>query len=82
MWTQTYLSVPEDFHPEKEDLDEAGSVCTVLEQQQGISVTQGEHQIWATGASQEEAKMLAIHSGEPILVMETKLYTKTGHLIG
>ncbi|WP_176330378.1 GntR family transcriptional regulator [Oceanobacillus rekensis] len=82
VWTQTYLCVPEDFQPNAEQLEEAESVFMLLEREQGISLSRGEQQMWATAASIEEAKKLSINDGEPVLIGETKLYTHNDRLIG
>lgn len=82
VWTQTYMNVPKSFNPTREYLEEAGSVFHILERDQGITVSQGENEIWATGARQEEAEILNVKEGDPILVMETKLFTRQGQKIG
>lgn len=82
VWTQTYLNVPEAFQPSAQQLEEAESVFVLLERNQGISLSRGDHQIWATGASKEEAVILDVNQGDPILVMETKLYTRNGRISG
>ncbi|SMQ72156.1 transcriptional regulator, GntR family [Bacillus sp. OV166] len=82
VWTQTYLSVPEDFQPGARELEEVGNVFFLLERDLGISLSRGEHQIWATSASHEEAQVLGVTPGDPILVMETTMYTRNDILIG
>ncbi|WP_249871695.1 GntR family transcriptional regulator [Oceanobacillus saliphilus] len=82
IWTQTYIHVPKDYNPDIEELEDGASVFVTLERDADISVTQGEHQIWATGAKEEEARTLSVEVGDPILVMETKLFNKNGTLIG
>ncbi|WP_052342539.1 GntR family transcriptional regulator [Bacillus sp. EB01] len=82
IWTQTYLVVSEEFQPDAAELEEAESVFVLLEREQGIFVSRGDHQIYAAGAVQDEANLLEIQEGEPVLVMETKLYTRNDTLIG
>lgn len=81
-WTQTYLCISEDFQPNSKELEVAESVFVLLERDQGISLSRGDHQIWAKGASLEEAENLGVDEGEPVLVVETKLYTRNDRLIG
>jgi GntR family transcriptional regulator len=82
VWTQTYLGVPNDFQPDARELEEVGNVFYLLERDLGISLSRGEHQIWATSASFEEAQILGITPGDPILVIETTMYTRNDLLIG
>lgn len=82
VWTQTYLFVSEDFQPNARELEEVESVFVLLESEQGIFISRGDHQIYASGASREEAQILDIRNGEPVLVMETKLYARNDRLIG
>lgn len=82
VWAQTYLLVSDDFQPSATELEEAESVFTLLESEQGTFISRGDHQIYASGASQMEAEILGINDNEPVLVMETKLYTRNDRLIG
>ncbi|MFJ7972750.1 GntR family transcriptional regulator [Psychrobacillus sp. NPDC096389] len=82
VWAQTYLLVPEDFQPGKRELEEAESVFVLLEREQGILISRGDHQIYASGASQMVAEVLDIEDRDPVLVTETKLYTRNDRLIG
>ncbi len=81
VWTQTYLCVQEDFQPDARELEEIGNVFELLERDLGISLSRGDHQIWATGASREEAQVLGIKRGAPVLVIETTMYTRNDRLI-
>ena len=80
--TTTYLHAPENFTPTIIELQKGESVFKLLEQQQGVFISRGDHQLWAGSATREEAKRLKINLGDPILIMETKLYTKNDQLIG
>ncbi|WP_203555779.1 GntR family transcriptional regulator [Bacillus sp. B15-48] len=82
IWTQTYLCVSEDFEPSVQEVGETDSVFELLESELGIFISRGDHQIFASGANCEEAHVLDINEGEPILIMETKLYTRNDQLIG
>ncbi|MEH7238591.1 GntR family transcriptional regulator [Bacillus sp. JJ1562] len=81
-WTQTYLDVPEDFNPTIRELKQVESVFELLESDLGISISRGDHQIYASAAKKEEAKILSFDTGDPVLVMETKLYTRNNQLVG
>lgn len=82
VWTQTYLFVSEDFQPTARELEEVESVFILLESELGIFISRGDHQIYASGADKEEAELLGIKYGDPVLVMETKLYTRNDSFIG
>lgn len=82
VWAQTYLVAPEDFQPNTRELEKAESVFVLLESEQGIFISRGDHQIYASGASRMEAEVLGIEDGDPVLVTETKLYTRNDRLIG
>ncbi len=82
VWAQTYLLVSEDFQPSARELDEVESVFKLLENEKGIFISRGDHQIHASGASRMEAEVLDIEDNTPVLVTETKLYTRDDRLIG
>lgn len=82
VWTQTYLFVSEDFHPTIEELEQVESVFVLLQQDHGTYIARGDHQIYASAANGEEAGILGVNVGEPVLVMETKLYTRNDRAIG
>jgi GntR family transcriptional regulator len=82
VWTQTYLCVTENFQPSKQEAEMVDSIFTLLESDQGILISRGDHQIFASSSNSEEAERLTIQTGEPVLVIETKLYTRNDRLIG
>jgi len=82
VWAQTYLLVSADFQPSARELEEAESVFALLESEQGTFISRGDHQVYASGASQMEAEVLNINDNEPVLIMETKLHTRNDRLIG
>ena len=82
VWSRTYLCVPETYQPSARELEEAGSAFVLLERDLGISLSRAEHQIWATAVGSEEARALGVRKGDPVLVMETKMYTRSGRLGG
>jgi GntR family transcriptional regulator len=82
VWTQTYLYVSEDFQLSKREVEKVDSVFMLLEREQGIFISRGDHQICASSATSIEAELLDIKSEDPVLVIETKLYTRNDRLIG
>jgi len=80
--TQTYLNVTEQFMPDAKTLEQAESVFALLENNQGVYIFKGEHQVYAASATEEEATQLNLVAGDPVLVMETKLYSRDFQLIG
>ena len=82
VWTQTYLYVSEDFHPSKREVEKFESVFMLLEKEIGIFISRGDHQICVSSATSMDAELLGIKNGDPVLVIETKLYTRNDRLIG
>jgi GntR family transcriptional regulator len=82
VWTQTYLSISEDSQLSKPEVEKVDSVFMLLESEQGIFISRGDHQICASGATSMEAELLGIQNWDPVLVIETKLYTRNDRLIG
>ncbi|MCM3726491.1 GntR family transcriptional regulator [Neobacillus cucumis] len=82
VWTQTYLFVSEDFQPNTWKLAKVDSIFVLLESEHGIFISRGDHQIFTSSANNEEAELLCIKKGDPVLVIETKLYTRNDRLIG
>lgn len=78
VWTRTYLCTPPDFFPDKKELERTGTVFTLIEQALGVVFTRGDQQVWASGASQEEAQALEVKVGAPVLVTVTTMYTNGG----
>lgn len=54
VWTQTYLLVSEDIQLSKREVEKVDSVFMLLESEQGIFISRGDHQICATSASSME----------------------------
>ena len=82
VWTQTYMMVPDGFQPSGRELEKVDSVFVLLEREEGIYISRGDHQIYASGASSMEAEILGIKIGSPVMIIETKLYTRHDRLIG
>jgi GntR family transcriptional regulator len=78
VWATTYLCTPPDFRPEKEELERTGTVFPLIDQQLGIRFTREEQNIWAAGASRDEAEALAVSPGSPVLVSVTTMFTSEG----
>ncbi|MFB3165020.1 UTRA domain-containing protein [Neobacillus sp. 179-J 1A1 HS] len=58
------------------------SVFMLHERDQGIFISRGDHQICASSATSMESELLGIKNEDPVLVIETKLYTRNDSLIG
>jgi GntR family transcriptional regulator len=82
VWAQTYLSNSEDIQLTKKEVEKVDSVFRLLENEQGIFISRGDHQICASSANSMEAELLGINIGDPVLIIETKLYTRNDRLIG
>lgn len=82
IWSRIYLDVAAPFDPTEPEVEEAGSVFDLLKPDPSVALTQGEHTVYAAWASHDDAQKLDIQDGDPILVMETTMYTREGKLIG
>jgi GntR family transcriptional regulator len=78
VWSSTYLCTPPDFLPEKGELERSGTVFPLIDEKLGLRFTHGDQQIWASGASLEEAEALGVEVGRPVLVAVTTMYTSDG----
>jgi GntR family transcriptional regulator len=76
---RTYLCTPPDFLPDIQKLERTGTVFAIIEQELGVTFTRGEQQVWAAGASAEEAEALEVEVGAPVLVTVTTMFTSDGH---
>lgn len=81
-WVSTYLDTPPDFVPEIEELERIGTVFDLIEQSMGVVFTRGEQNIWAAGASKEEAEALGVTKGSPVLVAVTTMFASNGQVCG
>jgi GntR family transcriptional regulator len=79
---RTYLCTPAEFLPDIKKLEQTGTVFAIIEQELGITFTRGEQQVWAAGASHEEAEALEVEVGAPVLVAVTTMFTSDGHSAG
>ncbi len=78
VWSTTYLCTPPEFFPEIAELERYGTVFPLIDQALGIRFSHGEQNIWASGASEEEAEALEVEVGAPVLVAVTTMYTSDG----
>jgi GntR family transcriptional regulator len=78
VWTRTYLCTPAHFSPSIAELERTGSVFALIERDLGVTFTRGEQQIWASGASREEARALDVKTGAPVLISVTTMFTLDG----
>ena len=81
-WVRTYLDVPASFAPDVDELESAGTVFVILERDVGTVYRRGEQQIWATAATPDDARVLDIATGSPILVTETTMFANDGRAGG
>jgi GntR family transcriptional regulator len=75
----TYLCTPPDFLPDVKQLERTGTVFAIIERELGMTFTRGEQQVWASGASEEEAEALEVEPGAPVLVTVTTMFTSDGN---
>lgn len=78
VFTRTYLCTPPEFNPDISELERTGTVFVLIEQVLGVKFTHGEQNIWASGATQEEAETLGVDVGSPVLVAVTTMFTTEG----
>lgn len=75
----TYLCTPPDFLPDRQELERSGTVFALISQQLGMTFTHGEQNIWASGATRDEARALEVGAGDPVLVAVTTMFKSDGH---
>ena len=78
VWASTYLCTPPDFMPDRDELEQSGTIFPMIDQALGLRFTREEQIIWAAGATAEEAEALEIAAGEPVLVSVTTMFTGDG----
>lgn len=76
--TRTYLCTPPHFRPDVAELEHTGTVFALIERDLGVSFTRGEQQIWASGASRDDARALDVKTGAPVLIAVTTMFTPDG----
>lgn len=82
IWSRVYLNIPEPFNPTAQEIEAAGGLFALLRRNPDLHLTQGEHSIYADWATAEEARALSINEADPVLVMETTMFTRSGRLKG
>lgn len=82
VWSSTYLCTPPGFLPGIAELEQAGTMFALVDEQLGLTFTRGVQNVWATSASLEEAKALDVEPGAPVMVSVTTLYSREGKPAG
>lgn len=73
-----HLVAPDGFDPTPADLADGVSALDLLERQYGIVIERSEHDASATAADDEQAALLAVEPGDPVLVIETVFFATGG----
>jgi GntR family transcriptional regulator len=82
IWSRIYLDVPQSFDPSAADIEAAGSLFALLDEDPSLALSRGEHSIYADWAKDHDAEHLGIQTGDPVLVIDTSMYTRAGVLEG
>lgn len=77
-----YIVSPTNFMPTATDLNDGGSALALLERRHGIVLDHAEHEAWASAATKEQAKLLGVDVGSPVLVIDTLFFAKDGSAAG
>lgn len=80
--SRVFLRTPADFSPTTRELEENGSAFELLAREFGIVLERSEHEAWATGATAEDAAVLDVPVGSPLLAIETLFLTTGGATAG
>jgi GntR family transcriptional regulator len=72
----SYLNLPENKEITQMELDERGSIYAILEEKFGVYPAEADETLEVTLASDEEAALLSIPSGSPLLLNERILYSQ------
>lgn len=82
IWSRIYLDVPRSFDPDLSEIEASGSIFTLLDEDPALALSRGEHSIYADWAKEDDAEHLGIKVGDPVLVIDTSMYTRSGVLEG
>lgn len=82
VWSRLYLRMPTTFSPSEQEIDSVGAVFELLKRTPDLALVRGEHTIYATKATAEDARVLAVRTGAPVLVTETLMFTRQGLVRG
>lgn len=82
IWSRFYLDVPPTFSPTIKELEQVSGIFDILDSEPDLSLTMGEHTIYASSARSEDAEALGIAENDPVLITETMMYTREGRLEG
>ena len=77
-----YIASPDEFLPTQAELKDGGSALALLEARHGVSLEYAEHEAWATAAAGEQAKVLGVETGDPLLVIDTVFFARGGKPVG
>ncbi|MFM6979954.1 MAG: GntR family transcriptional regulator [Micrococcales bacterium] len=77
-----YIVSPKSFLPTVRELNGGGSALALLEERHGIVLDHAEHEAWASAATKEQAKLLGVEPGSPVLVIDTLFFAKDGSAAG
>lgn len=72
----SYLSLPEGKTITREEITEKGSIYVILQEEFGIYPTEADETLEVTLANPEEAKLLHIPEGSPLLLNERTLWSQ------
>ncbi len=72
----SYLNLPDGKAISKQELKERGSIYTILQEKFGIYPAEADETLEVTLASEEEAALLSIPAGSPLLLNERILYSQ------
>ena len=77
-----YIASPEAFLPSEAELKDGGSALTLLEARHGVALEYAEHEAWATAATGDQATVLGVETGAPLLVIDTVFFARAGKPVG
>lgn len=72
----SYLNLPEGKEISQQELEERGSIYAILQEKFGIYPAEADETLEVTLASEEEASLLTIPLGSPLLLNERILYSQ------
>jgi len=72
----SYLNLPDGKAISKQELEERGSIYAILQEKFGIYPAEADETLEVTLASEEEAALLSIPAGSPLLLNERILYSQ------
>jgi len=70
----SYINLPEGIQISEKEIDDVGSIYTLLERK-GVPPLESDRTLEAIEANEERAKILNIHAGSPLMMVEGLVYT-------